>query len=549
VKASPISIDFFLTNANCNEAGRAYAGSGRSQLAWSRSGLAALRAVCGYGQCCSEDLGSGVYIYFSTVIAGKSVIIYVSAIDVTASTASSHRERLTDSRVRRLLQSGAATPAAPGWKPAPPPGPPPHMRMEDPVHFHAGDAATNSHTHRADDVHHAAASDNLGADQVQHEYAADASWPSQSHPLQPPPVHGHDGDTIYAPSEASIAASDLTASRHSTPYMLTPSHAQTVVNHAQHAAAAPTAMSEAMKLSHDVITAAAGGSTSGIEPVHAAAVSSHTVNYDGDEDDQSRENPNAGPARANQQIGGGSINLSFNSIFTKLGVSVAEDGAVTHLLPHEADSSLGRILAFVGTVLASAPFAGYLQQHTGPLFSQCLLPASVAGYMGSYLPSDQLQSLQKYLRNHIEEAVERVFRSASSFSIHLSPTLKDSRMFALQAALHKRYPLLASEGVSGAFRDKQPVFYLTEGSPVFPALDRLVWDLYLTAQSFRIIPLRVRGRGAAAGASTGTPSSPVLGPTIAALHAETGRDPNTGNGQHANGAEDDAYTFPSYCMG
>jgi hypothetical protein len=73
--------------------------------------------------------------------------------------------------------------------------------------------------------------------------------------------------------------------------------------------------------------------------------------------------------------------------------------------------------------------------------------------------------------------------------------MRQARLFALQSALHKRYPLLASEGCASLSR--APVYYITEGSAVHSALERYSWELLTSKQSFKIIPLKPSAAAAA----------------------------------------------------
>jgi len=77
------------------------------------------------------------------------------------------------------------------------------------------------------------------------------------------------------------------------------------------------------------------------------------------------------------------------------------------------------------------------------------------------------------------------------------------------------------------------VFYLTEGHPIFPQLDRVVWDLYLTRKSFVVIPLVPRGKSTQANQAR----SPLqTKPSPAQMNAP----PSQGKPL--------PYSFPSYMM-
>jgi hypothetical protein len=79
-------------------------------------------------------------------------------------------------------------------------------------------------------------------------------------------------------------------------------------------------------------------------------------------------------------------------------------------------------------------------------------------------------------------------RSNHTFNTHIHSNLKAARIFALQMAIHERYPTLSTGGLASLSR--QPVYYVTEGSPLYRSLDRTAWELLTSKTCFRVIPLR-----------------------------------------------------------
>eukprot|EP00808_Paulinella_micropora_P031347 g39992.t1 len=154
-------------------------------------------------------------------------------------------------------------------------------------------------------------------------------------------------------------------------------------------------------------------------------------------------------------------------------------------------------------------------------------------YLVLALPNTSLRETAICLKSNIEMTLNKIFRHERSFRAHLTPSIHQARLLALQSALHRRYPLLQTEGCTSLSRG--PVFYLTKGSALFQtsmdarqpgtALKRLSWELLTTKDSFRIIPWKQR---AASASESGEPIAPSYCMDLEALEQEIQRDEQAG---------------------
>jgi len=140
------------------------------------------------------------------------------------------------------------------------------------------------------------------------------------------------------------------------------------------------------------------------------------------------------------------------------------------------------MMEFVSKVLGSEGFLEDICRSVVPQLQSNFLPSCVADYMARTMPKSQLEWAVEYMKAHIDFIIFRTFRlvewndgrdgggmvkeeeedrGSQQFYVHVSSTPRDARMFALQAALHKRYPLLASEGYASLSRT--PVRNTVEG--------------------------------------------------------------------------------------
>ena len=148
-----------------------------------------------------------------------------------------------------------------------------------------------------------------------------------------------------------------------------------------------------------------------------------------------------------------------------------------------------------------------VQNYAFDRFTNDFLPSILASFMSSFLPREQLDTLMKVMKAQTDLLVSRAFRyllvfllfvcfsilfgifarffspllpvvhrhqnrGSEKYYIHMSPTIKDARMFALQCALHKKYPLLASHGYASFTKppvriivDSFGIEYLTHSRP------------------------------------------------------------------------------------
>jgi hypothetical protein len=82
------------------------------------------------------------------------------------------------------------------------------------------------------------------------------------------------------------------------------------------------------------------------------------------------------------------------------------------------------------------------------------------------------------------------------FRLNVFPNAKQSRMFALQYALHKKLAAVAAAvsdeqlGPPVVSSHMQPLFYVSSGSPLYPGAQRYAWELMLPKDSFRLVPTK-----------------------------------------------------------
>jgi hypothetical protein len=157
-------------------------------------------------------------------------------------------------------------------------------------------------------------------------------------------------------------------------------------------------------------------------------------------------------------------------------------------------------------VINSQPFTASLSTAIPAQFSHQFLMQCLARHTAQSLSRDQLDDVTKYIKAQCDTLLFKVFAAATggddashSFVATTHRDVARARLAALQSVLHKRYPLLATEGCASLSRP--PVFYVTEGSPLLAGggVNRLAWELLAAPSSFTLIPLR---RVAAAAANT-----------------------------------------------
>jgi Pyridoxal-dependent decarboxylase conserved domain len=182
----------------------------------------------------------------------------------------------------------------------------------------------------------------------------------------------------------------------------------------------------------------------------------------------------------------------YEAVRKRLNLTLDASGITADMEPlntnvDQLDESAAQVIAFLKEVIVSSSFHKFQETAITPEFQNCFLTERLGYYIASFLPSDQLSTLSQYMKVQIDEVFFRALPGSHNYKLHLSDSVKSSRMFALQAALHRKFPMLAEQGFVAM--NKAPVFYISEGHPLFRALHRYLWDLYLTQQSIRVIPL------------------------------------------------------------
>lgn len=156
---------------------------------------------------------------------------------------------------------------------------------------------------------------------------------------------------------------------------------------------------------------------------------------------------------------------------------------------HTADGiDLAPLKVAFGSLIDSPVFQHHLCSDIDAHFSASFLVSHFTQHTARSVSPDQLENLGEIIKGQLDTIIAFTFRIGNSHAVKMFPSINNARLFALQSALHRRYPLLASEGCASLSRP--PVIYLTEGSPFFQHLDSLSWELLTARNSFRVIPLR-----------------------------------------------------------
>jgi len=174
-------------------------------------------------------------------------------------------------------------------------------------------------------------------------------------------------------------------------------------------------------------------------------------------------------------------------------------------------------------------------------FSRAFLIQAVGQYVSAHSSRAELNTLLGSMKGHMDRLFARLLHldsvSTQVFRLNVFPNAKQSRLFALQYALHKKLAAVATAVASGeaapASSHMQPLFYLSVGSPLYSGAERFAWELMLPRNSFRIIPTK------RVTTPTGVlPTPAAAGPAAGASSAAAASGPG----------DDDELTIPTYTM-
>ena len=118
-----------------------------------------------------------------------------------------------------------------------------------------------------------------------------------------------------------------------------------------------------------------------------------------------------------------------------------------------------------------------------------LVVRSIGHFLSLSLPPSWIDSMCRWMLDRMQLILLKFFTFKHYCSCYFNTDINSSRIFVLQCALHRRFPLLISEGCASLSRS--PVFYGTKQCSLFNDNNyiRCSWQLLQTGASFKIIPL------------------------------------------------------------
>lgn len=121
-----------------------------------------------------------------------------------------------------------------------------------------------------------------------------------------------------------------------------------------------------------------------------------------------------------------------------------------------------------------------LQNHTD---NKDLLIRSIGHFLSFSLPPSWIDSMCNFMLDRMQLILLKFFTFKHYCSCYFNCNISNCRLFVLQCALHRRFPLLISEGCASLSRS--PVFYGTKQYNV----ESLSWRLLQNRLSFKSVPL------------------------------------------------------------
>ena len=143
--------------------------------------------------------------------------------------------------------------------------------------------------------------------------------------------------------------------------------------------------------------------------------------------------------------------------------------------------------------------------------SRDLIIRFIGCFISVSLPLNYIDKMSRYMLEQIELISCKLLNFKHYYSLYFTSNELKSRLYILQCALHRRFPLLNSEGCASLTRI--PIFYGTKQSSLFRSYniiinqktnnnnniqksvvinekDRIGWELLQTSSSFKTIPCR-----------------------------------------------------------
>jgi len=118
-----------------------------------------------------------------------------------------------------------------------------------------------------------------------------------------------------------------------------------------------------------------------------------------------------------------------------------------------------------------------------------LVVRSIGSFLSVTLPKSWLDSMCRFMVDRMQLILLKFFTFKHYCSCYFNCDVNTARIFVLQCALHRRFPLLISEGCASLARS--PVFYGTKQCSLFNDNNYIgcAWQLLQTGASFKVIPL------------------------------------------------------------
>jgi len=165
-----------------------------------------------------------------------------------------------------------------------------------------------------------------------------------------------------------------------------------------------------------------------------------------------------------------------------------------------------------------------------------LVVRSIGHFLSMSLPPSWIDSMCRWMLDRMQLILLKFFTFKHYCSCYFNCDVASSRLFVLQSALHRRFPLLISEGCASLSRP--PVFYGTKQCSLFVDNNHIAcsWQLLQTGASFKTISLsqhssKRRAKQKAVEEAKGGPSEQEVSPLTLCcrtLEQEIERDQSKG---------------------
>lgn len=208
------------------------------------------------------------------------------------------------------------------------------------------------------------------------------------------------------------------------------------------------------------------------------------------------------------------------------------------------------VVGVLRRVLHSASFRHYTVRHLETQFNRAFLIQAIGQYVSSNHSRQEVAALLRSVKHQLDDLLPKIMhlneQQRNAYKLNIFPNSKQSRMFALQYALHKKGATVAAAtaAASSPFHHQshshsqppscppKPTFYITTGSPMYSSVERFLWELMLPRDSFRLVPTKRQTASAGSPASDNSEAElaiPTFEMDVDALAAMLERDIATGH--------------------